>query len=48
MQEMVYKQTNDELREHILAAFDQCIIDNAIRQWRTCQRENEHFEHKLS
>jgi len=45
----------DELRERIKAAWeelDQCIIDTAVRQWRTrlhscVKAKGDHFEHKL-
>ena len=59
MQENVYKKRikdTDELRARILTAWDemdQCIIDAAIRQWRTRLRacikaKGRHFEHALS
>lgn len=57
--QQVYKKwikNIDELRAHILTAWDemdQCIIDTAVRQWRTrlcaCTKaKSGHFEHKLS
>ena len=55
MQEKVYKDV-DELRSSIETSWDeldQCIIDMAVRQWRTHLRacvkaKGGHFEHKLS
>ena len=58
LQEQVYRvKVNDvdELCQHIQTVWeelDQCIIDKAIKQWRTRLRacveaEGGHFEHKL-
>jgi len=57
-QEQVYKvkvNNVDELCQRIPAVWDEidhCIIDKAIKQWRTCLRacveaKGGHFEHKL-
>jgi len=59
MQEKVYKKRikdNDELRARIRTDWDemdQCLIDAAIRQWRTRLRtcikaKGGHFEHTFS
>ena len=57
LQEQVYKvKVNDvELRQHIQTVWDeldQRIIDQAIKQWRTCLRacieaKGGHFDHKF-
>ena len=58
LQKQVYKvkvNNVDELRQRIQTVWDeldQCIIDTAIKQWRTRLRacvkaEGGHFEHKL-
>ena len=58
MQEKVYKKRIkeiDELRARILTVWDkmdQCIIDKAVRQWRTrlhacIKAKGGHFKHTL-